>query len=453
MKWIFLLLMTVAVPALSAWLRSNPSKAPWVWAAMGFAPFVIYPWHLSVAPVSWAFWPGYVKGMEVSVLDAAAIAVYLSLPKTTGGAHFKFVFLAYVAAAALSILQSNVAMASFFYLWQLLRIYFLFIVVAKVCEDERGPRALLTGMAIGLTVQVGYALADRFSGALQTGGAFGHQNYLGLISHFVAFPAFALLLAGKKGFAPIAGPLGGLAVAILTASRATLGLAGAGYIVVLVLSMVRHVTGRKTAIAGLGLLVLLVATPLGLASLDRRFESAPLSQTYDERAAFQEAARMIISDNPMGVGSNEYVVVANTGGYSDRAGVIWNAGSRSANVHNVYLLVLAETGYLGLLTFLMLLLWPIAMASRYAWKNKGSERGDLLLGLTVGAVIVGIHSFYEWVLVTYAAQALLAVNFAMMSGLIRQTQRSRRPAEDPKAPRTIAPTVASLDGVRLPQLR
>jgi len=63
----------------------------------------------------------------------------------------------------------------------------------------------------------------------------------------------------------------------------------------------------------------------------------------DERALFEAAAKAMFADHPMGVGANQYVVVASTQGYSERAGVPWNWTSRSANVHNTYLLVAAET--------------------------------------------------------------------------------------------------------------
>ena len=56
----------------------------------------------------------------------------------------------------------------------------------------------------------------------------------------------------------------------------------------------------------------------------------------------------MIADHPLGVGANQYVIVANTGGYSARAGVPWNTDERAAPVHDAYYLVTAELGFLGL---------------------------------------------------------------------------------------------------------
>ena len=123
-------------------------------------------------------------------------------------------------------------------------------------------------------------------------------------------------------------PLAGMVIAILTVSRATLGLAGIGYAAVFLLSAVRRWTARKGAVALLGALAIAAASPLVFSSFQQRFSSAPLSDEYAEREAFHRAAEMILLDHPMGIGANNYVMVANLRGYSDRAGVAATAGSR-----------------------------------------------------------------------------------------------------------------------------
>lgn len=425
MKWIALLLFMALVPLLVARLRSTPGQAPIIWTIMGFLPFVIDKWHLRVAPISWAMWPGYVKGMEVSLLDAVALAVILSLPNIKIKSPMMIVLPLYILAVLLTMAYSQVPEAAFFYAWQLLRVLLLFAAVAKISQTERGPPALILGMVLGLSMQAGYAISQRFSGATQSSGTFGHQNLLGMISHFVAFPALALLLADGKRRAPIFGVMAAAIVVILGASRATLGLAAAGFVALLVLSIMRKPTSRKSMIVGLGFVALVAVTPAALNSLQKRFEVAPLSTDYDERAAFERAAHMAIADHPMGVGSNQYVVVANTQGYSDRAGVVWNAGSRSANVHNTYLLVWAESGFLGLAAFILLLFVPMLTAFRGAWQNRKDPRGDLMLGLGVSLAVVSVHCLYEWVFVNDSVQTLFAIDAGIIAGLSRQISRAQ----------------------------
>lgn len=426
MKWIALLIFAALVPALLSWLRTNPRLAPRVWALMGFLPFVLAGWHLTVAPVYWAGWPGYVQGIDVSLLDAVALAVFLSRPRVSVKSPLLFGMAAYILAILLSMMFAEAKEAVFFYAWQMARVLLVAAAVARVSTDERGPSALIFGMVIGLCLQAGYTIEQRLSGTMQAGGMFGHQNLLGMVSHFAVFPALALVLADGKQRLPLLGVISGIIVVILGASRATLGLAGVGYVALLLLSIIRKPTSRKTMVVFLGLLTLAAATPLALASLSNRFEVAPISDEYDERAAFEAAAKMVISDHPMGVGADQYVIVANTQGYSARAGVAWNSGSRSANVHNVYLLVQAETGYPGLIAFVFMMFAPIIFAFRTAWRVRKDPRGDLMLGLAVSLSIVAIHSFYEWIFVEYPTQYLFAIDVGIVIGLAKQMAKAKK---------------------------
>ena len=61
----------------------------------------------------------------------------------------------------------------------------------------------------------------------------------------------------------------------------------------------------------------------------------------------------------------------------------------------VYWLVAAESGYLGIIAFLLLLLRPLIVAFLCSWRNSGDERADLLMGLGVALLAVYIHSFWE----------------------------------------------------------
>ena len=287
---------------------------------------------------------------------------------------------------------------------------------------------------------------ERFGhGVVQAAGSFGHQNLLGMMSHFVVFPLFALLLAGNRERLVALGPIAGIATAVLTASRATLGFAGIGYVELFVLSALRKWTSRKAAILMTGIMIAVVAAPLAIWSVQRRFETEPMGP-YDERAAFKKAASMILADHPLGVGANNYVVVANTGGYNDKAGVAWVSGSESANVHNIYWLVAAETGYLGLVTFLLLLLRPLTTAFVCGWRNRGDLRGDLLLGLGVSLLTVYLHSCFEWIAITFPAQYMFALTSGMVAGLAQQlgywdriSARNRRGAPAPLIGRIEAP--------------
>jgi O-antigen ligase len=299
--------------------------------------------------------------------------------------------------------------------------FLVYAVIAKACVDERIVLSLLRGLAIGIYLEACIIIVQRFVlGEFQTSGTFIHQNDLGLASHFVVFPFLALLLAGKRGWEPPTVPIAGLAVAVLTVSRATLGLAGLGYITLFLISALRKWTRRKGILAAVVVASVAALAPLAVASIESRFTGTAGSDDYDERAAFEAAALSILSDHPFGVGANNYVVIANTRGYNEKSGVVFTSGSLSTNVHNTYRLVAAETGFFGLFAFLILLLHPMIVAFAWGWRTRGDMRGDLLLGLGVALMVVYLHSFYEWVFITSTFQYFLAIEAGMIAGLAQQ---------------------------------
>jgi O-antigen ligase len=328
----------------------------------------------------------------------------------------------YFASTLVALAVAQVPMAAAFYSWQLLRVFLIYAAVARGCAaDPRVAPSLLNGMAIGVLFEAAASIWQRFAmGMIQAGGTVGHQNFLGLLSHLIVFPFFALLLAGQRGWLPKAVVLAGLAIEILTTSRATIGLAGFGFSLLFVISALRQWTSRKAQILMVAVAVAVVATPVAILSFEHRFASEGAASDYDERAAFERAAAMILADHPLGVGANNYVVAANGGGYNNAAGVAIVAGSDSAHVHNVYYLIGAETGYLGLVTFVLLILRPAIVAFLCGWRNRNDVRGDLLLGLAVGLLIVYIHSLFEWVFIVYISQYLFAMDIGMIAAIASQ---------------------------------
>ncbi len=431
MKWVFLAFLLAAVMPLAGWLRRNPRETPKIWILMGVLPFGVGAFHLDLAVISWPQWAGYVKGLEISVMDLLALALYFSLPRTGRALPFRISMALYFLAVLLSVFQSSVPIAALFYAWQIARMFLVYAVVVKACADERVVPALLTGMTIALCLEACFAIWERFGlGVLQAGGTMGHQNFLGLMSHFVTFPWLALLLAGERGWLPIVAPLAGLVIAALTVSRGTVGLVGAGYVGIFALSLLRRWTTRKALFLAAAVASACLLAPIVLSSFEQRFNAEVDTGDYDERAAFEKAAAMMVSDHPLGVGANYYVMAANIGGYNNRAEVAGIVTSESANVHNVYYLVTAETGYIGLVTFVLMLLQPLFVAFRCAWRNRGDRRGDLLLGLGMSLFIVYIHSYFEWVFVTFSAQYMFALDVGLVAGLATQLGYWRSPARN-----------------------
>ena len=441
MKYAILLLLLAATLPASALLRRNPWVASKAWMLMGFLPFVLQILHLNMAAFSWTDWsienvityaltyntdwPGYVHAMEISVLDVLALALYLSLPRAQHPLPFRISMLLYFIAASLSAFQAPVPVASLFYIWQLARMFLIYAVVTRASSaDTRVVISLLQGMAAGLFLETGVAIWQRFGlGIVQTGGTFSHQNLLGIMSHFAVFPFFALLLAGRRLWLPAAVTLTAILVDVLTVSRGALAMTALGIAAVYVISVLRRGTQRKVLILLAGVFALVAISPFAFRSLEDRFgvgQSFDPTYYYNDRLALERAAAMILSDHPFGIGANNYVLVAINEGYDRAAGVVMAATNLLEEVHNVYWLVAAESGYVGLVTFLFFLLRPLSVAFLCSRRTLGDQRSDLLMGLGVALAIVYIHSFWEWIFVDYQVQYMFAMTVGSVAGLAEQ---------------------------------
>ncbi|TCJ32807.1 O-antigen ligase [Parafrankia sp. BMG5.11] len=428
MRFLALLLILVAVPAFLFMLRSKRGYRTACFL-LGILPFCLNALNLDFAIVNWAAWPGYAKGLVVTILDSLSLAFIIANRNVLSRLPFKVVFIAYFLAMSLSAFGSSTPMAAAFYPFQLLRIFALFLAVALLMGRPEGLRWLVAGLGSAAILQGLVTLTQRLDGVFQAPGTMAHQNMLGLMLHFVILPLFAVVLAGRPSKLVLAGVLLGLLAVALGASRATIGFLGMGLVLLIGLSLWRSTSQRKWKAVGAGVLAMILAAPLALSGLEQRSESQNLEGSYHERLAFERAAKLMLADNPMGVGANQYVVTANLGGYSERAGVIWNAGSRAAHVHNLYLLTAAEGGWLGLLALVALFAWPIIRGLEFGLRKVRDWRGDIVLGATVALIVAAAHSLYEWIFVSYQAQYLFAIALGLIAGSIRQQAREQRAAK------------------------
>jgi O-antigen ligase len=363
-------------------------------------------------------WPGYVKGAVLTVEDALALAIVTTHRRPRGLPPLAGFIILYMLAVALSIGMSDEPIASAFYDFQLLRFLVIVIAVSKIAGDTRALLWLGMGLSAGIIYEAAVTTHQALIGTFRPPGSMQHPNQLGMMTHFVILPILGMLLAGYRNRLLMLGVGCSFVVVTLGESRATIGFVAFGALATLVLSMWRRKTPHKKRMFWLAFIGLAIASPFLLSSLGNRL--ATHAQDGDEeRAAFERAAKMMWSDHPLGVGANEYVMVANIKGYSVRAGVTWSSGSRGTNVHNTYLLVAAETGWFGLITYIALLGAAILAGLRFAFGNRADPRGEIALGSSVAIAMMALHSQYEWITLTYEVQYVFAISVGIISGLVR----------------------------------
>lgn len=428
MRVLGILLILASLPGLIWWVRAFPQQRKWAYFAIGILPFTMSFANLDVAFINWATWPGFARGLIVSILDTLAIAIILVAKAPFRRLPLFGVLGAYLAAVTVSVFVSHQWVSSSFYVFQLLRVTLVFVAVASVAGRPGAIRWIAFGLAAGAIFQGLVTVEQRLSGVVQATGTMAHQNLLGLMLHFVTLPLLALLLAGERSKLIMAGLVASLVAVALGASRGAVAFAAVGVALLLILSLARRMTPHKWKIVGLAILSLAIVGPVAAASFGERFASGATAALGPdgERQAFERAAEAMWRDHPMGVGANQYVVIANSQGYSQQAGVVWNYNSRSAHVHNIYLLAAAETGWLGLVTLIFLFGWSVVRGFVFAFTHRRDPRGDIVLGASVAILVTALHSMWEWVFIVYFTQYVFAIALGIIAGCVRQAKSERR---------------------------
>jgi hypothetical protein len=434
MKWVFLLAVLGLAPVLAGLLRSQPRYLVHTCFVLGLSMFVLAP-RLWTAPIAWPAWPGPVKGTEVSFVDAISVALIFSTRGVRIPVSLKITFSLFFLAVVVSTFAAYQPMAAIFYAWQLLRTAVLFVAIARVCVTEpRAPAALLTGLGFGLMYECVLVLWQYHRGAGRPAGNLDSSNFLGLAADFAVFTTLSLMLGSRRLLWPAGTVLAGFVIAALGGSRASLGLFGIGLVLTALLSIRHKPSSRKYAFVGALALLLVASAPVMLWAASRR-SATDRASSDAERSAMKSAARMIIADHPFGVGANQYVVVANTGGYSARAGVAWNEDNRAAPVHDTYYLITAEMGFLGLIGLVSILTSFIALGLSCFRKHIPDERGELVPGLLATMVMVAIHINFEFVFMDFILHYLFAITAGLLVAVAAQ---ATSPVRTPAALRPIA---------------
>ena len=332
--------------------------------------------HLYMSAAFLDHWPGYVTGFELTIIDALALALYLSLPRGSHPLPFRIAISLYLFSTLLSALPAMEPKAALFYSWQVARMFFLYAVIVRASANPLAPVALLKGMAVGLLVQVPVVLWQRFGlGLLQTPGTMVHQNELGMLSHFIVFPFFALLLTGRAGRWPALVFPAGAIIELMTTSRGTIGLAAIGYMLVFAIRPAGMDVSKGAYAGGFRRRWCGSHADSDLCnSVSRRRSDRKFGQLAE--FVLEKAASLMLADHPLGVGANNFNLTAILQGYYQRAGVDW--ADYIATVHNFYWLTVTENGYFGLIACVIFLLSPLIVALRCGLRYRQVRQATFL---------------------------------------------------------------------------
>lgn len=439
MKLLALLFVLAAFPAFLA-LLSSPSGKKWAFIALGALPLVYASLNLDGSILSWPFWQGYSKGLIITIIDPLALAICLRCGRGHASPPLVWAFVIYLICLLPGLLfVGNFTPGSFFF-FQALRITLFFYAIYLAALSGQLLR-IAEGLAIAVIASGLFSGYQALTGAGQAPGLLGHQNSTGLATNLCIPVLLSLGMRTKRRLffaAVMAGAIG----AVAGGSRATIVFFAFAVSLTIFATVLMKPSSRTWMTAGLCALGLLAAAPFAIQKLNERGDF----EVDAERLAFEKTAELIIEDYPWGVGLNQYIGVANAGGYFDQAGVRWGREARSTSVHNVYLLIRAEAGLLGLIGLLTWLCGSLLFAALAMFRTTVALR-EVSVACGISLLGVALHSQYEWVLLTAAPQYIVAMVMGVAAAIAADSKRSkgirnRRPAVAASDDRVSPPIVA-----------
>lgn len=221
------------------------------------------------------------------------------------------------------------------------------------------------------------------------GALFGHSNLLSIYLAMMMSIAIAMLFTRMNPiWKPLIGGLvlTGIVVLILTLSRSGWVSFAIAFMALLGLSFVHPRVRRRFLLARAGLigLTMLVIGALSGPILKRIYESD--SGAISFRFEWMELAwRMIQAEPVLGVGLNTFIFeMAPYSDYGSITAIVERFGPEQylPVVHNIYLLIWAEQGTLGLLLFLGAYAYLMATA----WRNAKHYLNESLYMMNLGCI-------------------------------------------------------------------
>jgi hypothetical protein len=421
-KWIALLcVLGIALPLLARWGAKSPSVRAWILRVL--AVLLFHPAHINL--LSDETYRGDARGFELTSVDILVAALFLAARLRRAPASpraFVIPRVAYGGAVVLSVLASPDALRSLYGMWKLARMYFMFAVLVGELVELPMVIAALQGLSAGVLLEGGLALYQRyFQHVMRVSGSQSHPNSLAMLVNLIAPVAFAIFLAGYgRWFAASVFVAAGVCD-ILTLSRGGMLMFVLASSIVAIASLVRTPSWRKAKILAGGLVMAGVMLAWSARTIVRRFETAPVESMH-ARQLFVEAAHRMAADHPLGVGINMYSQVLGNAEYAAVLGI--DPWDRTGIAHHIYWLTAAETGYVGLAAFVILLGAVYLATLRLA--TRPGLRGELALGIVAGLTVTYVQGTAEWVFRQSTMSYAFWLFAAIVVGLTHSSKGARR---------------------------
>jgi O-antigen ligase len=349
----------------------------------------------------------FVEGLAMGLIIARAVENWREFRLLPPGLWLYFVYCALSLVSIVNAPNANFALMAAF---KAIKITLIFIAAYNFLTNQKNIQVFLLAIAAAIGIQLLATLRQRYLlGIYQVTGTFEHQNSLSMFVSMIGMVFLAVTLGPRMRWSNLY-LVAYIACAFIqqsTFSRAGMVVFAAGSIAVAGLSLIDRFTLRRLAVLGVLGAIGVVGILMSLDTIAARFRDYGNMSSGKTRQMLNQAARDMVTDYPLGFGWNNFAIAINRpfpyGHIIDE----WERGGgatidpyhQKGIAESLYYLVLAETGWQGLLSlllFMLLFLWWNVRAGLY---YRYHPLGALSLGIAFGCGTNYIQSTLERVLV------------------------------------------------------
>lgn len=426
----------VLPPLLGYWVKGNRTRQRWLMGGLVFLTSAqINKFTLMLNSVE--FYRGHTKGFEASLIVAGALALVwaAAFEKSKG---FRWVppglgwWWLYCAVSMISIFAAPNPTYTLMAGWKFFTAGAILAGAYCYLRDEEDLRWVLRALAVALVVQAMVVLKLKYvDGYYQVRGWFEHQNPLSMWAYMIGLPLLAASMSKcpvRDGRMWVVGFVCAAIVVQSALSRAALAVFAVGVMGVFAAGFIDGITSRRIRfLLGLGIVGL-----LGLAvtadTIIARFGDRGNQASGETRDVMNLASLAMLRDSSIGIGWNNFGLTINHPfPYGD---VIddWNRARghkvdenyAKGVVESHYWLLLAETGYGGLVTYLLFIGVVGWWALRGAWARRGTLAGAFLGAVAIAFALTYLHSDLERVLTQTKNLSMWLILIGLVSRLEMQ---------------------------------
>jgi O-antigen ligase len=380
--------------------------------------------------VSMEWYRGDTRGFEIGITDWMIVSLMVVMLVSPRWKNRTFTFkppnislmALYFALCFISMIPAEVPLYSGFGLSKIARGFLVYLVAYNYLRSEKDLHFIILLLASIIFFQFLFCAEQRLTGVYRVYGSTPHSNTLAGYVNILNMIFLAIILTRSNPhprICYIALAMGTLIV-LATFSRGALGAMAGGYALVVFLSFKDRISVKKLKIIGVCTLLTIPLAIKAAPSVIDRFINAPESSSESRKLA-NKAAIAMANDHFFGVGLNNYSHSINETAYSK---FIEKEVDRGI-VHNIYLLQASETGWIGMVVFVLMAGNFIRLGMQQINRHSDSLASAFAVGITSAMIVLWSQGFLEWVF----RQTYITVEFFLLAGFLTALTRVEKASQ------------------------